>query len=251
MKAENQWRGEMFYTIKKWVEAGKINADELDDKVRRILRIKKQYGLFKKMGLVKAAKAAEPFSDPVVLRTVKKVSQRAILVVRDELGALPLDKRKKVLLINQQISIKSPNDLYDHPALFSELMERDWPGLQTYETRFGHDAKEEEGVLKFVAANRFDLILCTNFYDRQEKPNAYPKTLIDQGYPVVLITNTPYCIKEIAGLIPAAKTIVLNMNLTPEGLRTLKGVLRGKIEPQGVWPLTNYDPFQLRPHSRS
>jgi len=246
MKAENQWRGEMFYTIKKWVEAGKIKSEELDDKVRRILRIKEQYGMFKTMGMVDAAKAAKPFSDPVVVSTVKKVSQKAILVVKDELGALPLNKKKKVLLINQQNSIKSPNDVYDHPALFSELMEQDWPALQTYETKFGLDAKDEEGVLKFVAANKFDLILCTNYYDRQEKPNTYVKALIDKGYPVVLITNTPYCIKEVAGLIPTARTIVLNMNLTPEGLRTAKAVLHGKLKPQGKWPLSNYDPFKLR-----
>jgi beta-N-acetylhexosaminidase len=246
MKAENQWRGEMFYTIKKWVEAGKIKADELDDKVRRILRIKKQYGLFDKMGMVDASKAAVPFSDPIVVETSKKSAQKAILVVKDELGALPLDKKKKVLLINQQYSIKTPNDAYDHPALFSQLMEQDWPSLQTYETKFGLDAKDEEGVMKFVKANKFDLILCTNYYDRQEKPNTYVKALIDQGYPVVLITNTPYCIKDNAGLIPSAKSIVLNMNLTPDGMRTTKAVLLGKIKAGGSWPLSNYDPFKLR-----
>ena len=246
MKAENQWRGEMFYTIKKWVETGRIKADELDDKVRRILRIKKKYGLFKKMGMVKAEKAAKPFFDPIVVETCKKAAQKAILVVKDELGALPLDKSKKVLLINQQNSMKSPNDIYDHPALFAQLMEQDWPSLQTYETKFGFDAKDEEGVLKFVQANKFDLILCTNYYDRQEKPNGYVKALIDQGQPVVLITNTPYCIKGIAGLIPSAKTAVLNMNLTPEGLRTAKAVLFGQLAPEGSWPLSNYDPFHLR-----
>jgi beta-N-acetylhexosaminidase len=246
MKAENQWRGEMFHTIKKWVEEGKIKSDELDDKVRRILRIKKQYGMFDKMGMVDAAKAAVPFSDPIVVETSKKSAQKAILVVKDELGALPLDKKKKVLLINQQYSIKTPNDAYDHPALFSQLMEQGWPSLQTYETKFGFDAKDEEGVMKFVKANKFDLILCTNYYDRQEKPNAYVKALIDQGYPVVLITNTPYCIKDIAGLIPSAKTIVLNLNLTPDGMRTAKAVLLGQLKPEGSWPLSNHDPFKLR-----
>ena len=246
MKAENQWRGEMFHTIKQWVESGKIQAGELDDKVRRILRIKKQYGLFKKMGMVNAAKAAAPFSDPIVVQTAKKAAQKAILIVKDDLGALPLDRKKKVLLINQQNSIKSPNDIYDHPALFSQLMEQDWPSLQTFETRFGHDPKEEEAALQFVEASRFDLILCTNYYDRQEKPSPLAKALIDKGYPVVLITNTPYCIKEIGGLVPSAKTILLNMNLTPEGLRTAKAVLFGRLKPQGSWPLSNYDPFQLR-----
>lgn len=243
MKAENQWRGEMFYTIRNWVEAGKINSEELDDKVRRILGIKLKYGLFENMGMVDASQASVPYADPVVIETSKKAAQNAILIVKDDLAALPLDRTMNVLLINQQNSIKSPNDAHDHPALFSQIMEDGWPSLQTYETRFGSDPAQDAAVLKFVEAHTFDLILCTNYYDRQEKPNTYVKTLIDRGYPVVLITNTPYCIKSSAGLIPGAGTIVLNLNLTPEGLRTTKEVLFGRMEPKGTWPLANYNPW--------
>ena len=129
-------------------------------------------------------------------------------------------------------------------------MEEGWPTLQTYETRFGSDPQQDEAVLRFVESNEFDLLICTNYYDRQEKPNAYVKALIDRGYPVVLITNSPYCIKGSAGLISSAGTIVLNMNLTPEGLRTTKEVLFGRMEPKGTWPLANYDPFRsgVKPH---
>ena len=246
MKAENQWRGEMFYTIKKWVESGKIDSKELDDKVRRILHVKKKYGLLNKMGIVNASKASVPFKDPIVVKTAKKAAQKAIMIIKDDLAVIPLKKEQKVLLINQQNSIKTPNDIYDHPALFSQLMEENWPSLQTYETKFGYDEKEDTNVLKFVEANKFDLIIATNYYDRQEKPHTYIKSLIDKGYPVVLITNTPYCIKEVGGLITTAKTVILNMNITPEGLRTTKAVLFGKMKPQGSWPLSNYDPFKLR-----
>jgi beta-N-acetylhexosaminidase len=243
MKAENQWRGEIFYTIRKWVEAGNISTSELDDKVRRVLRLKQKYGLFDNMGLVNADKAADPYGDPVVVETSRRAARRAIIVVNDKLGALPLDRTKKVLLISQQNSIKSPNDIYDHPALFAQLMEQGWPALQTYETRFGSDEKQDAEVLAFVAANKFDLIICTNYYDRQEKPGTYAKALIDAGHRVVLISNTPYCIGGQGGLIPSAPTILLNMNLTPEGLRTTKSVLFGEIQAEGVWPLSNYNPF--------
>ena len=246
MKAENRWRGEMFYTIRKWVEAGKIKADELDDKVRRILAIKKKYGLFDDMGRVDAEKAAAPFQDPLVVETARETAQHAILVGKDELGALPLDKSKRVLLVNQQYSLKTPNDVYDHPALFAQLMEEEWPALQTYETSFGFKEAEEEAVVRFAEEGKYDLVICTNYYDRAEKPHTYVKALIDKGLPVVLITNTPYCIKDIAGLIPQAPTIVLNMNLTPEGLRTTREVLLGRLEPRGTWPLSNHDPLKLR-----
>ena len=250
MKAENRWRGEMFYTIRKWVESGRIKSDELDDKVRRILSIKKKYGLFDQMGQVDASKASAAFKDPMVVETSKVAAQHAILVARDHLKALPLDKSKRVLLINQQYSLKTPNDLYDHPALFGQLMESELPTLQVYETSFGFNEKEDAAVLRFVEESQkekpYDLIICTNYYDRAEKPHTYVKALIDQGLPVLLITNTPYCIKEIAGMIPEAKSIVLNLNLTPEGMRTTREVLLGRLTAKGVWPLSNHDPLQLR-----
>lgn len=250
MKAENQWRGEVFYTLYKWVEDGRIDARELDDKVRRILTMKLQNGLFNRMGVVDASKASAPYSDSVVIEVSKKSAQGAILVVKDDLGALPLDPSKKTLLINQQNSIKSPNDKYDHPALFSQIMEEEWPSLQTYETRFGSDPAQDEAVLQFVENRDFDLILATNYYDRQEKSNTYVRALIDRGYPLVLITNTPYCIRRSGGLIPDAATIILNLNLTPEGLRTTKEVLLGRLEPKGTWPLGNYNPFHQKTDSR-
>jgi beta-N-acetylhexosaminidase len=246
MKAENRWRGEMFYTIRKWVESGRIKADELDDKVRRILAIKKRYGLFDQMGRVDASKASVPFEDPIVVETSRQAAQHAILVAKDELGALPLDRSKRVLLINQQYSLKTPNDVHDHPALFAQLMEEGWPTLQVYETPFGFNEKEEAAAVRFAEEARWDLILCTNYYDRAEKPHTYVKALIDKGLPVALITNTPYCIGGIAGLIPEAKTVVLNMNLTPEGMRTTREVLLGRLAPKGTWPLSNYDPLGLR-----
>lgn len=245
MKAENQWRGEMFYTIRKWVEEGRIDAEELDAKVRRVLALKAKYGLFEDLGRVDPAGATEPFGDPVVVETAQRAAQQAVLVAKDDLEALPLDKSQKVLLINQLNTIKSPYDTYDHPGLFSQLLEAEWPSLQTYEVEFGYNEDDEQGVLDFVAARDYDLILCTNFYDRSSQPHTFVKALIDQGLPVVLITNTPYCIRGRGGLIPEAPTIILNMNLTPEGYRTTRDVLFGRLEPQGQWPLANYNPLGL------
>ncbi|MBD3240147.1 MAG: hypothetical protein GF331_06140 [Chitinivibrionales bacterium] len=245
MKAENQWRGEMFHTITQWVKQGRIPMDELDAKLRRILTLKKRCGLFDSDGRVDPAKAREPQRDPVVVETARTAARHAILVPRDDLHALPLNPSRRVLLVNQQNSIKSPNDPDDHPALFAQLMEQELPRLQTYETEFGFNHDEEKMVPAFVENGNYDLILCTNFYDRSKKPHTYARTLIEQGYPVVLITNTPYCIKGLGGMIPEAPTIVLNMNLTPEGLRAVRDVLFGRLQPRGTWPLRNYDPLSV------
>jgi hypothetical protein len=87
---------------------------------------------------------------------------------------------------------------------------------------------------------------CSNHYDRQEKPNTYVEQLIDAGKPVVLVTNTPYCTRGHSGCSPSAPTIIVNMNLTPESLRTARAVLFGEVEPKGSWPLKNCAPFGLK-----
>lgn len=246
MKAENLWRGEMFETIKNWVEDGRIDAGELDDKVRRIIGMKYDYGMFDNMCIVDASKASEPYRDPVVLETAERAAQKSIMVCKDELNALPLDTSKKILLINQQNSIKTPNDSYDHPALFQEIMERQLPTLQTFEVDFGLNPDDETRALAYAEKGDYDLIICTNWYDRSEKSHTFVKELIDKGLPVVLISNEAYCIKETGGLIPTAKTAILNMNLTPQGLDMTRRVLFGETEAQGKWPLTNYDPMGLK-----
>jgi len=239
MKAENEWRGETFHTIKTWVLEGRIDVAELDAKVRRILAKKLEFGLFTNMGKVDPEGADRPYGDKAVLELSRKAAREAVMVVKDEQHLLPLDRAKRILLINQQNSIKTPNDSHDHPGLFSEYLESRLPGLLTYEVDFASNATDETEVPRFVEEHHFDLIICTNWYDRSSPPLRFPKLLADRGYPVILLTNTPYLIRETGGLLPGAKTSVLDLNLTPEGLRTLAEVLLGDLEPEGVWPLEN------------
>lgn len=245
MKAENQWRGEMFHTIEQWVEAGHIPAEELDAKVERILGLKYDYGLFDTMGMVDAARAAEPYSDPVILRTAQEAARSASIIVKDELGAIPLDPAKRVLLINQQNAVKSANDEWDHPALFQELLEAEIPGLQTIEVQFGYEEVDQKSIDRILARDSYDLIIATNFYDRQFEPQRYAAALVSRGLPVVLVTNTPYRIKEVGGMLEEAPSILLSMNLTPHGLRMMRDVILGREVPAGRWPLSNYNPAGL------
>lgn len=245
MKAENHWRAETFDTIRDWVDRGLVPAAELEGKVRRVLELKERYGLFETMGMADADKADLPYRDPVILETAREAARKAAILVKDDLSALPVDPGKRILLINQRNDVKTPNDRWDHPALFQQLLEEDLPGMQTYETGFGLDPAEEERIRSYLKDRSFDLILCTNWYDRSAKPHTYPKALIEAGYPVVLVTNDPYCAGGIGGAIPEAPTLLLNLNLGPEGLRFARDVLLGRAVPEGSWPLVNYDPFGL------
>jgi len=245
MKAENQWRGETFHTLYKWVESGRISETELNEKVTRILTMKEKFGLFDTMGMVDPERASEPYFDSVVLTTAREAARKAILIAKDDLTAIPLDKTKNILLVNQRNEVKSPYDTFDHPALFQDLMEAELPGLQTYETSFSFDPKEEDRLLQYIGDTKYDLIICTDWYDRSAKSQTYCKALIDAGQNVLLITNDPYCAKGVGGAIPTAPSIIIDMNLSPEGLRMAVEVLFGRELPQAQWPLSNFDPFHL------
>lgn len=240
MKAEDGRRAETFDTLYDWVTKGRIDEDELDAKVRRVLLMKYRYGLFDHMGLVDAAEAAVPTRDKQVLRCASEAARSALMVVKDELGALPVDPDKEILIVNQLTTVKTPNDFHDHPALFAQLLEEEFPRARVIETAFGYDEADERRVMAVYDSGRFDLVICTGFYDRIERPPRYPKLLIERGAPVVLITNTPYTLKECGGLLPGAPTIVLNMNMTPPGLAAARDLLVGRLEPAGTWPLDDY-----------
>lgn len=245
MKAENQWRGQMFHTIEQWVEEGSIPMEELDAKVDRILRLKYDYGLFDTFGRVDPDHADALYRDPEVLKVSRVAARHAAILVKDELGAIPLNPEHRLLLINQQNSIKSANDAWDHPGLFQSLLEEALPQLQTIETSFGFQESDAAVIETFLNRESYDLIIVTSFYDRQSDPHRYPRDLIRRGLPVLLVTNTPYCVKAYGGLLPEAPGILLSMNLTPPGLAMTRDILLGRETPAGQWPITNYNPFHL------
>jgi hypothetical protein len=54
-----------------------------------------------------------------------------------------LAAQRDLIIPLQLNTIRSPHDIFDHPALFSQLLEEEWHSLQTYETAFGYDQDEE------------------------------------------------------------------------------------------------------------
>ena len=237
MKAENECRTMVFDTIYQWVSEGRITESELDQKVGRIIQLKHDYGLFDKMGMVDLSGVNEPIKSPIVIETARMTAQSAIMIVRDEQSLLPINRTKKTLLVNQLNTIKSPNDSYDHPSLFSQLVTEVWPECEVFECQFGYDKERESDLFEYIKGSRFEQIVCTSWYDRAEIPPRYPDRIINLGIPVILVTNTPYQIGKHGGMLKDADTVLLNMNLTPEGLRMSRDVLLGLEVPLGKWPL--------------
>jgi hypothetical protein len=98
-------------------------------------------------------------------------------------------------------------------------------------------------VLSAVKEYGAEQVIVTGYYDRSMPPCGAASELMKLEIPVILITNTPYTINGKGGLLTGADTVIINMNLTPEGRRVTRDILTGSLKPKGQWPLKNYNPF--------
>ena len=239
MKGENLWRGQAFNCVLNWVRDGKIEAGELDAKVRRILSLKQKYGLLAHGGKADPAGAAKPLRDRGVIDLAYEAARRSCRIVKDEAGFLPLTKSKRVCVVDQLFSLRTPNDSYNHPRKFYEYLQAHDPNLTYLDVEAIATPEDEERVLATLARGGFDVVVCTNMYWRElgGKRNTLVQKLVARGYPVLLVTNTPYR----TGYIREARTIILNYATSPAGYRVLADVLYGRAVPEGVWPV-RYQP---------
>ena len=72
------------------VAAGTVRIEDLDDSVRRILRVKADLGLFDDPFVDESA-AAEILADPAHRETARVAAERSFVLLRNEDGLLPLD----------------------------------------------------------------------------------------------------------------------------------------------------------------
>lgn len=239
MKAENHRRGLVFGAVHQALREGRLSEDELNEKVLRILDWKIRSGLIDAPGIDSEA-AADRYASPAIIDLEAEAAFRAAVIVKGP-ERFPLDRSLKTVLVYQENDIKSPNDLWDYPSMFGDLMEDAWPQLITVETAFGQDDCDED-ILALVTGGGFRQLVVTSFYDRSRKPSSLPKRLLGLGIPTILVTNTPYTPYGLGGLLPEADGILLNMNLSPAGLRLTRDILLGSSRAGGAWPPVGFDP---------
>jgi beta-N-acetylhexosaminidase len=241
MKAENRWRSALFEAVERALDDGRLREEEIDVKVRRLLAWKHRSGLLS-VPAFDPAKAADSYRLPEIRSIERETAEHAAVIVK---GArfFPLDCSLRTALVYQENSVKSPNDQWDYPSLFGDLMETAWPDIHTFEVPFSGDAPAEDAVA-FVRSGRFKQVIVTSFYDRSGPPSTVAREVLSAGLPTILVTNTPYTICGRGGLLTDASAILLNLNVTPEGLRVTRDIIMGTSTPRGRWPLSAYHPLK-------
>jgi hypothetical protein len=158
-----------------------------------------------------------------------EVARKALLVVRDDKKLLPLNKDKKILVIEQLIPYPFlGKDLYSHPHMFCEQMAKHSINLILDDT--GFHASDEDVAEALELAKEADLVVMTNYYARIEKRGnnqRLVKALKDAGHTVVVVTNFPY----LKGTTQEADAVVCNFSGSPDSIRAAADLLFGAIKP--------------------
>jgi len=229
LKADDESRSQCFFGLKRAVENGDLPEERLNDAVTRLLRMKYDQGLFESAGK-KDAKKAESYnlSKPVV-DLCWDVSKKAQIIVRNNDKTLPLNKNKKIMVVEQRIPYEFVGkDPYNHTHVFCEEMYKYAQDLILVDTGFSALKEEIDECLKL--AKQADVVVLTNYYARIVKTGnnqLLVRKLKAAGHKVVVVTNYPY----IEGTTKEADAAVCNFSGTPDSIRISAGVLFGEIKP--------------------
>jgi len=236
-KYESTYRDQGFYETLKYVQEGKIPADELDAKVRRILTMKYKLGLFE-CCLVDPDDASAPIKDHEIIELAETVARKCAMVLRDKDNLMPLEASKKVLVIEQKLPERLlTQDVNLHRLNFSEAMWNHSLEVECTDVEFTATEDDERFVMPLVEAA--DIVVLANHYWRGggEQNLAFTRKVLAACDKVIIVTNTPY---ELS--VPAeARNVICVWSTTPESMRVAADILFGKEKPQGVWPLNNYE----------
>ncbi|HEY9167548.1 MAG TPA: glycoside hydrolase family 3 N-terminal domain-containing protein [Candidatus Kryptonia bacterium] len=229
LKADDESRSQCFFGIKQAVETGELSEDRVNDAVRHLLNMKYDQGLFEKAGKMDPKKAQTYASSKQVIDFSWDVAKKALIVMRDDNGMLPLNPKQKLLVIEQRIPYEFVGkDPYMHTHMFCEAMVNHSTNLILTDTDFS--ANEEEISECLELAKQADIVVMTNYYARIVKAGnnrLLAKQLKDAGHKIILVTNYPY----VEGTTNEADVVVCNFSGTPDSIRASADLLFGKIKP--------------------
>ena len=223
--------------IKRYVEDGRIPLEELDAHVRRVLKLKMDYGVFKEP-LAEPKRAAKVVRDRKVVRLCLEAAERSAIVVRDRKKLLPLKRGVKIFFTDQRYDAyhNKAEDYWWHSHMMAEYLRRYSDAVESRETGLEITADDEERILAGAAAA--DVVVIHSFYWRGNPTNAaIARKVMATGRPVVLVSGGPYR-ESIA--IDEADCLLVTFGSSPKCLENAAAVIFGEGRACGRWPLKHY-----------
>ena len=213
------------------VKQGRYPEKALDESVARILRFRRNLGLFENGGIVDPELAGLPFNDREIVDITNEAARKSTLLLRNADEVLPINCSQKVLLVEQAHHFhKFINNSYAHPGLL-------WSEMCRHSDNVGivlvnETVTEEDQRAVMERLDWADVVVVTGYYNYRSRNQlrSYLMSIIEAAkVPVVVVANTPY---EAFGAPSEAQNVIVSFCPSGrENIRAVADMLYGKLKP--------------------
>lgn len=242
------------------VREGKVSEQQLDDAVRRVLRVKFRLGLFERP-YTPASTEKERFLLPASLRVAEQLAEESMVLLKNRDNALPLKGVSRIAVIGPMAKSRyhllgawsAQGNAEDAVSIFAGL-ENEYRGKAEllYAQGCEFDGDDRSGFAEAsAAADGADVVvLCLGEKRDWSGENASRSTLAlpaiqeqlaaemaKRGKPVVLVLSSGRPL-ELCRLEPIAGAIVQMWQPGIRGGNPIAGILSGRINPSGKLAMT-------------
>jgi beta-glucosidase len=241
------------------VNEGKISMAKVDDAVRRVLRVKFRLGLFDKPYSTETAEE-QRYLKPEYLKTVEKLAEESIVLLKNENKTLPLTSKSRIAVIGPMAKNKenllgswsAHGDSKDVVSIY-EGLESEFKGSNLfYANGCNFDGDDNSGFAEALkAAQSADvIIICLGEKKQWSGENASRSTLAlpkiqeqlllelkKLGKPIVLLLSNGRPL-ELNRIEPSCDAIVEMWQPGVTGGNPVAGILSGRVNPSGKLAIT-------------
>ena len=214
------------------VRGGELSKRRLDKSVYRILKLKRDRGLFRHR-LVNPRRARSRLGTRAHRAAAARAGDHSVTLIRNDAGLLPLARRagRKVLVTGYRNTGESTNA---QPARhLAAAIGRQGVRSELFETGTAPDSATIAQAKARAAASDVVVVATANASGSQSQLDLV-NALIDTGKPVVVVaTRNPYDVADLDW----ARTYIATYSWTKPAMGAVARALFGRIDPSGRLPV--------------
>ncbi len=236
---------EDFNFMKQGIEKGVITPERLNDALTRILALKASLNLHKQLGDLSLEAAQQAIGLPEYKAWAQECADKAITLVKEEKGVLPLDPQKRPRVLLYPIEVGDENAFFRVPSkveAFKAALEREGFQVDVYQV----NTRGFEGLQSPIneLLEKYDLfIYLSNLATKSNQTTVRIEWAMPMG------ANVPQLIQQIPTLfislanpyhlldVPRVKTFINCYEATDDIVEHLVQKLTGKSPFKGVSPV--------------
>jgi len=215
------------------VRSGEIPAERIEQSVERILQVKAMRGIVDRAA-APPQDAARLVGQPESLERVRQIGSRAVTLVRDEGGLVPLPQDGRLRVLNPALAeiARAEPLVNDQVTLAAELRRR---GVALDESAYTLWATDDEIRRHVQAARAADrLVLATYDLARYPRQRILVEQVLALGKPTIAVAlRSPYDLLSYR-TVPA---YLVTYGYRPALVAAAADILAGRAQPKGRLPV--------------